>query len=1370
MLSRKTATGVRTVVTAGVSAASGAAALVGATVTGRWYTFVFAVVAAAVGLSAGALFSRLDLMRATFEERYLQRVVLHCRASGTLSPSGFKPGVAMPFWHQSFVDIRLSERGRSKQRPLAHWLGGSKPSVLNIVGGPGSGKSTLLRHLALKAAEGELRSSRDLPVLLSLPDHAPDAVGSESSLAEAINASLGELQGRGREEWFGQQLDAGRCLVLLDGLDEVPDPLRSAVMTWIARQVDRYPDNDFVIASRIRPRGSWPSPPVRTLDLQPLTDTQIADYMRRQLSSGLVRTTAVPGSRDETLRELRNRPSLMELARTPLLLALATNTARVTGRLPVNRTALFGELVEHLLARRPRSSSELSPAQRLRIIRVLALAMTEDGRDQAPEDWCAKTIEEALRRSGSGSPGQFLGLMVDEGVLVPMAGGHYAFAHQAFQEYLAASQIGAQGSVRLLVDHVEDARWRDIILTWASWVDASPVIEACLRRGTEATLALALDCATATPQIDPELRSELARLRRRRRRTAAPTKDALAAYVEKRYATAAEELIRRSHDRSHPVDPAEIEVLLARPASRPPHEWTEADASAFLSAATVAGEAAWHAEANTHRFKGLIALAYALRGQSRMASRDLALAALRQLDEKEPQQTDVLLGCLAYLGGTARDGDPDAFARVVRDACREAGPKCCELMVPLVAVHQDAARLVVDAVRSDAKLIGKVAELLGSDAAGAVTVAAWEPAVDKWHRTRRERIHRLCDLALLEADKESLLQAEERVAEALREDWAGPLGLELLSQALDRLGHYLQDERFEERDTALRAAERHAGAMRQAIHAAPTDLSVELAEPAAARIEQLVSRERQSLFRRHPPRPRLSTAVPTTRRLGRTVTVAVDISNEDPRAAPLEAARLCAAGDPAVLTPPEVRVKIPNVVRGGTGTTVLVPLTLAETAQNPTAIVVDLALHHRRRDQESEAVCRERLTVAVAETHAAITPNPYMAGDMGRPVADPDMLFGRDALIDRVLSRLQGASEPGAGIALFGQKRTGKSSIGVELMRRLREPGGLPVVDVGNLGALTPQRSQEADGGTLLGTLLWRILEGANKTTPAGVPLIPEGFDRDGLIRSPDPVGDCASLFDRYRATRPDCPPWVVFIDEFQYMDQWIREGLVHPSFMRAFKAIVERRLFHLVLVGQTRLERLVEEDPNAFGVFGLERVTCLAEPGARALVQEPILLDPDASDGRGSRYHDRAVEEILRLTGGNPFYIQKICFALVEYMNKERATWVTDADVRHVADLLLNSLRAAQFDGLEAPDAGDDRWTAEELRAALVAVARACAAGPATREGIERCHQEPLDPDLLQHLVSREVVRQIGDRYQFVVGLYEEWLRRHFVNLEGHL
>ena len=306
--------------------------------------------------------------------------------------------------------------------------------------------------------------------------------------------------------------------------------------------------------------------------------------------------------------------------------------------------------------------------------------------------------------------------------------------------------------------------------------------------------------------------------------------------------------------------------------------------------------------------------------------------------------------------------------------------------------------------------------------------------------------------------------------------------------------------------------------------------------------------------------------------------------------------------------------------------------------------------------------------------------NPYLEGASGVPVDSESMFFGRDEFINGLRDRIRKADGRGTGVAIFGQKRSGKSSIRVHLVRRLRKLDGFPVVDVRNIGdlALAPM-SGGPDPKQLLAIVMWRIIEGAEKERRSDTPFLPPRLRREDFLESPDPVYDCIQLFVRYREANPGAPPFVVCMDEFQYIAGWIRDGLVPASFMQTFKALVESRLFHLVIVGQSELERLVHEHPNVFGVFSMARVSYLTAPSARDLIEIPTRLDGQ------SRFKERAVDRMLELTGGNAFYIQRICSDLVEYMNDQDAPLVTEADIDVVSAAFVDRLKEADFDNLES-------------------------------------------------------------------------------------
>ncbi|MBM2622810.1 hypothetical protein JIG36_45650 [Actinoplanes sp. LDG1-06] len=746
------------------------------------------------------------------------------------------------------------------------------------------------------------------------------------------------------------------------------------------------------------------------------------------------------------------------------------------------------------------------------------------------------------------------------------------------------------------------------------------------------------------------------------------------------------------------------------------------------------------------RFAALIALALQTRPESAESARDLSLVALHEIHGGDPSEDEISAAVLAYLGP-----DSAAVGPAVRSHVSQTGPGGLEQLIPLLAVSRAAARIVIGVVVNDPDLAPVATRYLGRGRGNPEDdYERWSAVIERWRRDRRKLFFQLRTLAYLDGEAASLQEAEDR----LMDHRAGaPAAADLpgLTEAVRALRAASTVRRFTERDAALRKAVRLAEAVAAEIRSAPTELGVVVAHPAAVCIERVARELRDELIAAHPPKPEITAALTSARIRDNVISVQVRVSNAEDEA-PLEAASMTITPVPGIFTASAEIADLSGPLHGGDSETVIVELEVSDGEALPQTVDLDVALTHRAPVDVEPQILRFRLSLPVDHAFDPIAPNPFTDGALGRPVDNPHMFYGRDDMVTRIRERLRTARSPGAGIAIFGEKRTGKSSIRIHLRRRLAEEDALPVVDVGNLGELAPQEDTRTDRN-LLGALLWRILDNAEQ---ADAGIIPPGFDRQTLIASPDPVQDFGRVVEEHRRSRPGRRPWIVMIDEFQYLEEWIRRGLIPASLLKAFKAIVERRLFHLVLVGQSEMEQLVKTDPNTFGVFGLERVTYLAEKDAQALIEKPVPL-PDG----GSRYHGLAVSEIIRLTGGNPFYIQRLCSAMVSYMNVERAGVVTEADVARVVDDLLARLTAADFDNLEAPG---DNAPAHRL---VTAVDTASGRSSAPLSEVELAYGGKVPEALLNDLVSRDVVRRESGMYRVTVGLYALWLRRYAESFE---
>lgn len=462
-------------------------------------------------------------------------------------------GEHVPELRDVYVDVALVSRASApgsgdplgqaaedavERHSIDELLDRRSPVVLALAGQPGSGKSTLLAHAARRSARSSLLGRggrRRVPVPLVLREHAASVVANPAvSLPEVVRAAVGDAAGREPAGWWERLLRRGRCVVLLDGLDEVARAEdRLAVADWVERQIAAYPGNHFVVTSRTY---GLPGPLTTRADVLvvlPFTAGQVRLFLDRWYLAAERHATGASGraalraagmraaeSADRLLSLLREHPALGDLAVNPLLLTMIATAHRYRGALPASRADLYGEMCQVLLSRRGQSKDlpELLPwAAKQTLLATLAYAMMRDHVSELSRERVVEILGPHLERFPASVTGRaFLDDISRNGLLVEAAEGKYAFTHLTFQEYLAARHVSANPDlVKSLADHVSDPWWHETILLYAAAADASPIVRACLDSGTIPALTLAFDCDDASAEVDPDLRQRLERERRR---------------------------------------------------------------------------------------------------------------------------------------------------------------------------------------------------------------------------------------------------------------------------------------------------------------------------------------------------------------------------------------------------------------------------------------------------------------------------------------------------------------------------------------------------------------------------------------------------------------------------------------------------------------------------------------------------------------------------------------------------------------------------------------------------------------------------------------------------------------------------------------
>jgi hypothetical protein len=397
-----------------------------------------------------------------------------------------------------------------------------------ILGAPGSGKTTLLKHMALTLAAPAHRRQIVygpdlLPILLFLRDHAQAIKANPSiPLAQLIRDQFAGRQAPiPPSGWIEKQLEAGKCLIMLDGLDEVADhQIREQVVAWAEQCMASYGKNHFVISSRPHGYKSNPLTNVTVLQVRPFTSQQVEKfvnnwYLANEIMSSLkddpgVREEARRGAED-LLGRIRSTNTLADLAVNPLLLTMISTVHRYRSSLPGRRVELYAEICEVFLGKRQQARGltlDLTPAQKIRVLRPLAYAMMEKELRVIDRAEALRIIKEPLSAVDPETKGDEFLTDVENasGLLVEFESSKYSFSHLTFQEYLASRHIIETRLEDNLIEKVSNSWWLETIRLYCAQEDASQVISACLNSPNATALSLAIECMDEAREVSPKVR------------------------------------------------------------------------------------------------------------------------------------------------------------------------------------------------------------------------------------------------------------------------------------------------------------------------------------------------------------------------------------------------------------------------------------------------------------------------------------------------------------------------------------------------------------------------------------------------------------------------------------------------------------------------------------------------------------------------------------------------------------------------------------------------------------------------------------------------------------------------------------------------
>ncbi len=402
-----------------------------------------------------------------------------------------------------------------------------RTSRILLRGEAGSGKTTLLQWLAVQCASRQLQNVEgwdDLePFLVRLRRFSHSPLPAPERFLDEVGRHIADEMPSG---WVQRHLRQGRAVVLVDGLDEVPDVRRREVREWLRELVDAFPRARFVVTTRPAAVASdWLRDEGFTeVRLQPMAPRDVRTFVTRWHQA--LPDKPLDHERDALIAAIGARSPLRRLAENPLLCALLCALHHQgNGRLPENRMELYEVALRMLLDSRDiergiEAPVRLSLTEKLVLLRSLAYWLVRNGHTDVPAADAEARVTAKLRSMGQidVTPRTVFRHLLDRGgVLREPVPGRIDFVHRTFQEYLAAREAIEEDDIGILTANAHRDEWREVVVLAAGHAHPAQrerLLDGILRWDADEPDRLKLDlvalaCLETSPVLSERLRNEI---------------------------------------------------------------------------------------------------------------------------------------------------------------------------------------------------------------------------------------------------------------------------------------------------------------------------------------------------------------------------------------------------------------------------------------------------------------------------------------------------------------------------------------------------------------------------------------------------------------------------------------------------------------------------------------------------------------------------------------------------------------------------------------------------------------------------------------------------------------------------------------------
>ena len=404
--------------------------------------------------------------------------------------------------------------------------------------------------------------------------------------------------------------------------------------------------------------------------------------------------------------------------------------------------------------------------------------------------------------------------------------------------------------------------------------------------------------------------------------------------------------------------------------------------------------------------------------------------------------------------------------------------------------------------------------------------------------------------------------------------------------------------------------------------------------------------------------------------------------------------------------------------------------------------------------------------------------NPFEGLAQGGAVLDKDMMFGREKDIATVIGKLCDSNHrllPSRSIALFGQKRSGKTTllnfVRKSITQEFQEDA--ICIDLGSVGSLVYTNNEEFLR-LFLATILNRMLEIIDDNRKEIYSIaeknnleIPSQDLPDEIITSENYIRVFDLFMRQYnkllKLWRKECQ-LILFLDEFTYLYNYIHDGSLSSDILKFWKAFMETYNCSSVIVGQDSMAQLRQDFPNELGIVDMQRVHYLSFEATKDMLFKPLRkVAPQV------QIEEDAYKRLFEYSNGSAYWHMILCSRLVFFLNQNALYKVTVPVIDNMVQQELeqgDTINQQLFQPLYNDSLCTDDNNREDKNIHLLkAIANASRFNRYVSKSdlkIEGIASEEID-EMLEALVQRKVLDVNEGKYRIFVELFSHWLNRYF-------